>query len=202
MYFSRSFLGHRLSLRTVYSVTPQPTFRCLHRNTPHYCVKLMCSQSFLACLAHEYSLNTSCIHYRYHKWYLQLPVPAQLVDTPFFRVPSVPYPELCSPLSVVLGTDTLSHMRGTDGWRISERLLVPAKEPFSSCLPVLTTSLFAAMDMVHEPCFQTTSAFFAFLLSFGTLVILESLGACRFVVQLVILLPAGPLNGLLAALSV
>lgn len=51
----------------------------------------------------------------------------------------------------------------------SERLLVSAKgsqKLFSPCLPVLTTSLFSAMEAVHKPYFQITSGFFAFLFSF------------------------------------
>lgn len=54
----------------------------------------------------------------------------------------------------------------------SERLLVSAKgsqKLFSPCLPVLTTSLFSAMEAVHKPYFQITSGFFAFLLSFGNI---------------------------------
>lgn len=139
----------------MYSVTP-PTFHLLHRNTPHCCVELTPTQSFLECLAHEYSVDTGCTHYWYHRWYLLLPVPALLAGTPSFRpwVFSAQNLALCRPLSVVLGTDMLSHMRGTDGGRISESLLVPAKgsqNPFSLCLPVLTTSLFSSWTPSMNP---------------------------------------------------
>lgn len=81
----------------------------------------------------------------------------------------------------------------------SERLLVSAKGPqklFSPCLPVLTTSLFSAMEAVHKPYFQITSGFFAFLFSFGNtnhFRVAKSVLICT-----VLILPF--LDGLLAAL--
>lgn len=122
-------------------MTPQPTFHCLHRNTIvwNWCVH----RGFFECLSHEYSINTGCIHYRYHRWYLLLPVLALLVDTPSFKPWVFPAQNLavCSLLSVVLGTDMLSHMRGTDGGRISERLLVPANPEPILFVPACTNHL-------------------------------------------------------------